>query len=88
MILVNTTKEMSIPHDVEAKFSSSRVMIMPAKGKGIVAGSSVRDVLELAGIRDVTAKLRSGSKNKLNNAKVAVKALSMLKLPKQQIKSK
>ncbi len=80
MILVKTTKDMSIPHDVEAKFSSSRVMIMPAKGKGIVAGSSVRDVLELAGIKDVTAKLRSGSKNKLNNAKVAIKALGMLKL--------
>ena len=55
-------------------------MIMPAKGKGIVAGSSVRDVLELAGIKDVTAKLRSGTKNKLNNAKVAIKALGMLKL--------
>jgi small subunit ribosomal protein S5 len=82
MIKVSTTKEMSIPHDVEAKFSSSRVMIMPAHGKGIVAGSSVRDVLELAGIKDVTAKIRSGSKNKLNNARVAIKALLMLKTVK------
>lgn len=82
MIKINTTKEMSIPHDVEAKFSSSRVMIMPAKGKGIVAGSSVRDVLELAGIKDVTAKIRSGSKNKLNNARVAIKALLTLKAVK------
>ncbi|MEI7777640.1 MAG: 30S ribosomal protein S5 [bacterium] len=80
MITVKTTKDMSIPHDVEAKFGSAVVMIMPAKGKGIVAGSSVRDVLELAGIKDVTAKLRSGTKNKLNNAKVAIKALGMLKL--------
>ncbi len=79
MIMVRTTKEMSIPHDVEAKFASSRVMIMPASGKGIVAGSSVRDVLELAGVKDVTAKIRSGSKNKLNNARVAIKALLTLK---------
>jgi small subunit ribosomal protein S5 len=79
MIKVITTKELSIPHDVEAKYNSARVMIMPAKGKGIVAGSSVRDVLELAGVKDVTAKIRSGSKNKLNNARVAIKALASLK---------
>jgi len=79
MLKVSVTKSMSIPHDVEAKYCSSRVMIMPAKGKGIIAGSSVRDVLELAGVKDVVAKLRSGSKNKLNNAQVAVKALSTLR---------
>ena len=82
MLKVSTTKSMSIPHDVEAKYCSSRVMIMPAKGKGIIAGSSVRDVLELAGVKDVVAKLRSGSKNKLNNAQVAVRALSMLRTVK------
>ena len=54
--------------------------MMPARGKGIVAGSSVRDVIELAGLKDVNAKIRSGSKNKLNNAQVAIKALSQLKL--------
>jgi small subunit ribosomal protein S5 len=79
MLKVNLTKDASISHEVEAKFCSSRVMIMPAKGKGIIAGSSVRDVLELAGIKDVVAKLRSGSKNKLNNARVAIDALSSLK---------
>jgi len=86
MIKVNLTKDMSISHDVEAKFSSSRVMMMPAKGKGLVAGSSVRDVLDLAGIKDVTAKIRSGSKNKLNNARVALKALQMLK-PVKEVKA-
>ena len=79
MITVNTANGMSIPHDVEAKYGSSRVIIMPAKGKGILAGSSVRTVLELAGLKEVGAKLLSRSKNSTNNAYAAVKALDKLK---------
>lgn len=82
MITVNTTKEISIPHEVEAKFSASRVKIMRAPGKGILAGSSVRTVLELAGLREVGAKLLSRSKNKINNAYVTVKALKQLEYTK------
>jgi len=79
MIKVKTTKDMSIPHDTEAKYSSSVVKILPARGKGVAAGSSVRTVLELAGLKNVTAKVLSRSKNRLNNAQVAIKALSALK---------
>jgi len=75
---ISTTKTMSIPQDVRAKLCSSKVILMPNKGKGIVAGSSVRDVLNLAGLKDVSAKILSGSKNKLNNARAAMKALSTL----------
>jgi len=82
MIKVNLTKNSSVPHEVNAKYSSSRILIMRAPGKGILAGSSVRTVLELAGIREVSAKIFSRSKNKINNAKAAVKALSKLKAPK------
>jgi small subunit ribosomal protein S5 len=82
MITINTTKNMSIPHDVEAKFNASRVKIMPARGKGILAGSSVRTVLELAGLKEVGAKLLSRSKNSANNAYVAIKALQKLDLTK------
>lgn len=82
MITINVTKEMSIPHDVEAKYVASRVKIMPAPGKGILAGSSVRTVLELAGLREVGAKLLSRSKNSINNAYVAIKALRMLETTK------
>ncbi len=77
MIVINTTKNMSVPHDVEAKYAASRVVIRPAPGKGILAGSSVRTVLELAGLREVSAKLMSRSKNSTNNAKAAIKALQM-----------
>jgi small subunit ribosomal protein S5 len=79
MFKIKTTKEMSITHEVSAKFSSSQLTIRPNRGKGLVSGSTVRDMLTLAGIKNVTAKLHSGSKNKLNNARVAYKALYMLK---------
>lgn len=78
MITINLTKGMSVPHDIEAKFSASRVVIRPAPGKGILAGSSVRTVLELAGLREVSAKLLSRSKNSVNNAKAAISALEQL----------
>lgn len=86
MFKIKTTKEMSIAHEVSAKFSSSQLTIRPNYGKGLVSGSTVRDMLILAGIKNVTAKLHSGSKNKLNNARVAYKALYMLK-EKSQIKT-
>jgi small subunit ribosomal protein S5 len=81
MIKVSMTKHGGIPHEVDAKFSSSRVQIMRAPGKGILAGSSVRTVLEYAGIKEVSAKLHSRSKNKINNAKAAIKALGQLRKP-------
>jgi len=79
MMVVPMNKDQHIPHDVHTKYASSEVMIMPAPGRGLVAGSSVRTVLELAGVKDVTAKIFSRSKNKLNNAKAAVEALKQLK---------
>jgi small subunit ribosomal protein S5 len=79
MIKIPLTKTHSIPHEVFAKFSGSQVKIMRAPGKGILAGSSVRTVLELAGIKEVGSKLFSRSKNKVNNAKAAIKALSLIR---------
>ena len=48
---------------------------MPVHGRGLVAGSSVRTVLELAGVSDVTAKILSRSHNPVNNARAAMQAL-------------
>lgn len=78
LIKVPLSPQMTIPHAVEAKYASARIMIFPARGRGIVAGSSARAVIELAGIKDVCAKFLSGSKNRLNNAKVAIEALRKL----------
>lgn len=79
MITVAFTADNSIAHEVSAKYCASRVSLMPAKGRGLVAGSSVRPVLELAGITNTVAKIHSGSKNGLNNARAAIEALKALK---------
>jgi small subunit ribosomal protein S5 len=69
---------MVIPHAIEGKYGSAMIKIFPARGSGVVAGSSARAVIELCGIRDVSAKFLSGSKNRLNNARAAIDALSRL----------
>jgi small subunit ribosomal protein S5 len=79
MIQIPLNKDGHVPHDVHTKYAASEVMIMPAPGRGLVAGSSVRTVLELGGVKDVTAKIFSRSKNKLNNARAAIEALKLLK---------
>ena len=79
MITVSLTKDSSIAHDTSAKYNASRVALIPAPGRGLVAGSSARLVLELAGVTNVIAKMHSGSKNGLNNARATVEALKSLK---------
>lgn len=69
----------TIPHEILTKFKSSKVMLKPAApGTGIVAGSSVRQIVEVAGISDVFGKIL-GSNNKITNSYATVKALSMLR---------
>ncbi|MCK4386773.1 MAG: 30S ribosomal protein S5 [Candidatus Pacebacteria bacterium] len=80
LIKLKLTAANSIPYDVSAKYCSSIVEIIPAKkGKGLSAGSSVKNVLELAGITDVTAKIKTRSKNKLNIAMATLRALEDFK---------
>lgn len=76
---VPLTKEFSIPHETRAKFSSSEVVLRPAPGRGVVAGSAVRVILNLAGIKAISGKIISPSKNKLNNSRATMKALAALK---------
>lgn len=78
MVKLNLTKTMSIPHELSAKFSSSYVVLYPNKGRGLVAGSVIRDIVKLSGMKDITGKILSNSKNKLNNAKAVMKALSVI----------
>lgn len=82
MIKIKTTDEGLIPHDVKAKFCSAQVLMIPAPGRGVIAGSAVRDVIEFAGLKDINAKIISGTKNKLNIARAAIKAFESLKEPK------
>jgi small subunit ribosomal protein S5 len=79
MLALELTKNRSIKHNVRAKHCASVVEIRPSPGRGLVAGSSVRAVLELGGVSDVTAKLLSRSKNPVNNARAAIEALRQAK---------
>lgn len=89
LIKVPLSPQMTIPHATEAKYGSAYIMIFPARGRGVVAGSSARAVIELAGIRDISAKLLSGSKNRLNNARVTIAALEKLsKTPRSVVVTK
>lgn len=80
LITVPRTSKGSIPHQVLAKYASSTVEIMPSKGRGLVAGSAVRTVLDLAGVTDVVTKIHSRSKNKLTIARATVAALKKLRV--------
>lgn len=77
MITLKLDKDNKIPYDVQVKYKSSVLWLTPNKGKGIIAGSSARTILALAGVNDVTAKFHSGTKNKMNNARATMKALSI-----------
>lgn len=69
----------TIPHEVYYKKASSKILLKPAvPGTGVVAGSSVRVIAELAGIQDILGKVL-GSNNKINNAYATVEALKGLR---------
>lgn len=69
----------TIPHEVYVEWDGAKILLKPAPaGTGIVAGSKVRSVLELGGVKDVIAK-NLGSSNPLNQVKAAFKALKQLK---------
>ncbi|MBN9299306.1 MAG: 30S ribosomal protein S5 [Filimonas sp.] len=71
----------TIPHDQWAKEGAAKVMIKPAAhGTGVIAGGSMRSVLESAGITDVLAK-SLGSANPHNVVKATIKALTLLREP-------
>lgn len=79
---------MTIPHEVQAKFSAANVLVKPAvKGHGLVAGGAVRTVLALAGIKDATAKCLGRTPNKLTNALATIEALKKLRTKGRGTKS-
>ena len=69
----------TITHDIEVKYNASKILLKPAsEGTGVIAGGSVRPVLELAGVKDILTK-SLGSNNSSNVVRATMKALSMLK---------
>lgn len=77
--LVNGT----LPHEYTTHFGSSKVILKPAvEGTGIIAGGAVRPVLELAGVKNVTAKTL-GSRNSRNVVYATIEALKAMRTPEE-----
>jgi small subunit ribosomal protein S5 len=76
-------KGTTIPHEIKAKFGAAEVILKPASpGTGVIAGGSMRPVLEVAGVKDIICK-SLGSSNRINLAKATILALSQLRRPAQ-----
>lgn len=79
LVEIPITEDGSIAYRVEAKYSAAKVMLKPAaKGRGIIAGGTIRTVCDLAGIKNITAKAIGRTANKLSNARAAILALTKL----------
>jgi small subunit ribosomal protein S5 len=75
--------ETTIPHTVEGRFGAARVVLIPAlPGTGVIAGNTVRAVLESAGVHDVLTKSR-GSTNPMNLVRATLDALNKLRTKDQ-----
>jgi small subunit ribosomal protein S5 len=78
----------TIPHEIVVEWDGARVLLRPApEGTGVIAGSKVRSVLELGGVKDVVAK-SFGSNNPLNQVRATIKALSSLKNRSKTLKKR
>jgi len=69
----------TIPFEIEAKYKAAKILLRPQrKGRGLVAGGTVRVICSLAGIEDISSKVISKSRNKINNAKATLLAFQKL----------
>ena len=88
LIKIPITKSLTIPHKVNGNFGACKIIMRPSiEGSGVIAGGSIRTVVEVAGIKNVIAK-QLGSDNLLNNARAAICALANLTTESQVMKKR
>lgn len=74
-------KDETIPHQTEAKFGAAKILLKPQrKGRGVVAGGTVRIICNLAGLKNISSKVLGRTGNKLSNAMATMEALKKLKI--------
>lgn len=72
--------EDTIPHEISSKFGAAKILLKPQrKGRGLVAGGTVRVICNLSGIKNISSKVLGRTGNKLNNAMATINALKKLK---------
>ena len=75
----------TIPHEITINYGAATVMLKPAvPGTGVIAGGSIRAVLEACGIKDILTK-SLGNSNHINVARATIFALTSLKNPKEEL---
>ncbi len=75
----------TIPHEITVSFGAAKVLLKPASpGTGVIAGSSIRAILEACGVKDILTK-SLGTSNRINVAKATILALSQFRNPKEEV---
>lgn len=87
LISISLKDGRTIFYDVEAKYGAAKVRLKPTRiNHGLIAGGACRVVLELVGIKDISAKILGRTTNKIANARVTIEALRKIKIRNANIK--
>lgn len=81
VIIVPLTDSKTIPHEVLAKYKAAKIILKPARqGHGLITGGPIRVIADLAGIKNLTAKILGRTVNKVNNAAATIQALRSMRI--------
>lgn len=89
IIKVNLADNRTIPFMIDEKYGAAKVRVKPAKkDHGLIAGGVVRTILKLVGVKDASVKITGTTKNKIANARAAIKVLDNFNVEKESKEDK